>query len=408
MRTVLRVVVTIVVVLAVVGGGTAGYSAWTGRAQGSPQAVDLSTVTISDTLAGKRILAFGEATHGNHEFQQVRLQLSQQLTRRGFQTIAFEADYASTWAANEWVNLQPGRVTTAEEAASVLGFAVYRTRETADWLAWLRAENEQRQPDQRIQLVGIDFQRPDAARLMLDQGVRAVNPAQADQLAGDLAPYTEDWLERADPAGLTRCAETARTWHARLAGQPALAQAALTIAQMCGAQAAGDGYSRLRDRSMFDNLNWLLDTTQAQHVLLFAHSGHVEKTGSGFTFDPGMVSLGKAVAERYRDQYAVIGSDFHRTSVRAGSSRGRQVFEITNRTPLRGIFAQTSVGYLDFAGADEVNRALLGQAQPVGSLGDQVGWLNIWVQAYHSVSLVPVEAFDALVLVGSATPSTPL
>ncbi|MBQ3973746.1 MAG: erythromycin esterase family protein, partial [Lachnospiraceae bacterium] len=79
---------------------------------------------------GTRIIALGEATHGNREFQQLKKDVFEQMVRKyKVRAFALEGDFGGCEYVNRYIHTGEG---TAEEAAAAIGFAIYRTKEMAD------------------------------------------------------------------------------------------------------------------------------------------------------------------------------------------------------------------------------------------------------------------------------------
>jgi erythromycin esterase-like protein len=59
---------------------------------------------VLESVADARIVLIGEATHGTHEFYQVRADLTRALIERhGFNIVAAEADWPDAYRVNRWV-----------------------------------------------------------------------------------------------------------------------------------------------------------------------------------------------------------------------------------------------------------------------------------------------------------------
>ena len=97
----------------------------------------ISEIAIPDNT---RIIALGEATHGNREFQQLKLDVFQIMVEQyGVRAFALEGDYGGCEAVNRYIHGGDG---TAKEAAGAIGFAIYRTDEMEDLISWMRSYNE--------------------------------------------------------------------------------------------------------------------------------------------------------------------------------------------------------------------------------------------------------------------------
>ena len=67
-----------------------------------------------------------------------------------------------------------------------------------------------------------------------------------------------------------------------------------------------------RDRSMADNVKWILDRSPGAKIVLWAHNGHVAAGGS-----PGYEPMGAALREMFGDQMVVFGFAFNQGSFQA-------------------------------------------------------------------------------------------
>ena len=121
------------------GGFGTGGCADTGEF--SKYAAAVSELTIPDEA---QIVALGEATHGNREFQQLRLDVFQVLAEKyGVRAFALEGDFGGCEAINRYIH---GAGGTAAEAFSATGFAIYRTEEMENLVEWMREYNASAAP----------------------------------------------------------------------------------------------------------------------------------------------------------------------------------------------------------------------------------------------------------------------
>ncbi len=135
----------IVAVIAVTAAATAvTYARFGGFGTGecadteefSKYAVAVSDITVPD---GAQIIALGEATHGNREFQQLRLDVFRVLSEKyGVRAFALEGDFGGCEAIDRYIHGGDG---TAAEALSATGFAIYRTDEMESLAEWMRSYN---------------------------------------------------------------------------------------------------------------------------------------------------------------------------------------------------------------------------------------------------------------------------
>ena len=142
----------------------------------------------------------------------------------------------------------------------------------------------------------------------------------------------------------------------------------------------------------------------SEHSLLFAHNAHVEKVSVGF----GGLDLGSLLVDEYGNDYRVIGTELHHSTLISGAVADRWKVNLTNRTPLRGIFAGTAEGYLEFDTASAQNKELLSQPVRMATAGERFRQWQAWIPFFNSLEMTPSESYDALILVERATPVTPI
>lgn len=404
-----RSLAAIVGVLTLAVAGTAGWLSWSGRPVGEPQAVGFADATLSKRVTSATVLALGEATHGTHEFQALRLELLQKVVGAGFTTVALEEDFGSVAAVDAWAQ---GGTGTVGAAVQRFGYAVSRTREMADLLTWARSYNAGRPEAQRVHFVGVDLQRPDADKAVALGWLAKVKPDTAQTLAARLDSLTDD--SRLDktvaadvPAAL---ADLDAAIRAADDGTPAASDALHAVQVLEQDRALAANWSGpARDRFMFENLRWVVDSAARRgrtHTLLFSHNGHVDRAAQATS--AGAPTLGSLAAAAYGDAYRVIGTDAHRTRFLSGDGADREEFSLTIESPYRGMFVGTQAGYLEMAEASGANAEVVRSRTRMVSAGEQfVGWYA-WLPQLHSVQVIPAQAWDAVIYLEDTTPVTML
>lgn len=402
--------VGILAVAVVLAGGSFAWTTLTSGPAGDPAAVEFADARLSVRLTSATVLALGEATHGTAEFQTARLQLIQKVAAQGFTTIALEDPAGSSSQVDAWLQGGPG---TAEQAAQEFGFRLYRTREMAELLTWVRAFNEAQPAEKRVRLYGLDMQRPDADKAVVLGWLAGKDPAAAARFTDQLASVNDDAAFDAgvNAAALDATRELAALVERLGAGSTddATLRARLSARALVQGRENGAGaWGAARDAQLADQLAFLVDARAAaggRHTLLFAHNGHVDRAGQA-TAVPG-ATMGVLNAQRWGDAYRAIGTDGNRVSL---NSRGT-IATVTVNSPIRGLFAGTRVGFVEVAeasGASEVNAEVLRRTMPMVSVGEPFDAWQAWIPPLHQVQVRPVDAWDALIYVADARPTTGL
>jgi erythromycin esterase len=151
-----------------------------------------------------------------------------------------------------------------------------------------------------------------------------------------------------------------------------------------------------RDRTMAENVKWILDQNPGAKIVLWAHNGHFA-TG-GFSYE----TMGTALRRMYRRDMVVFGFAFNQGSFQAIPQRGGTLrnFTVPPAPPgsLDATLAATGLPLLalDLRAAPDWFRESRqsGQIDAVYPEDEPYAYLG---------SIVPVEAYDAMLFVEATT-----
>lgn len=142
-----------------------------------PAADDGDLVPLLPLLAGRRVVALGEATHGTREFFRLKDRLLRFLVRRaGFTTFALEISPEGAEAVARYVSAGVGDPTAALRRFE---FWTWKTEEVLALVEWLRAWNVEHGATHPVTFVGINSQSPSRDERMavnVEQALRAAGP----------------------------------------------------------------------------------------------------------------------------------------------------------------------------------------------------------------------------------------
>ncbi|UYQ95066.1 erythromycin esterase family protein [Chitinophaga horti] len=116
----------------------------------TPGIKDLSF--LADELAGKQVVALGEASHGTREFylQKARI-IAYLVIRQQFRVLTFEFQDSLLQPVNRFVRTGEGNLKAAMKS-----FALYNTEEIYRLLMWIRQYNTSRTPADQVTIHGVD------------------------------------------------------------------------------------------------------------------------------------------------------------------------------------------------------------------------------------------------------------
>lgn len=370
-------------------------------------AAEVSAIEIP---AGTRVVALGEATHGNREFQELKLDVLKVLVERyGVRAFALEADAGGCELVNRYIH---GNEGTLEEAVADLDFALYRTDQMAELVSWMRVYNETAAPGEDLRFYGFDMQNYEHSHQLLLEELRTcgLDTAGLENL-GQLRDEHPDGLDR----GLV--VATYEDIRQKLEALPDDTDTRLALHLVdCLLQndelgrAANSPMSHgLRDHFMAQNVLWILSQEEQcgkQSILVSAHNGHIEQTG---TYGPDTKVMGDLLTDELGGAYYAIGTDFFRAEVNLPKGNGRMTHTFYSYDPLA--HAATTCGYercwLDFARVpvDSPLRACVDGPIMMGSVGEGFSPLMYVLPQAYRVKREPSSPYDGMIFVPYAHPT---
>lgn len=346
-----------------------------------------------------RIIALGEATHGNKEFQELKLDVFKVMIEKyGVRAFALEADAGACETANRYIH---GGEGTAEEAAAALVFTIYRTDQMAELLAWMRAYNETAAPGQDLRFYGFDMQSYEYSLGYLLE--------EAQRLGIDVAKYqsVEDGESRLALCGELRGEIEALDGSADTDFALHLVDVLERNSELGKLIDSPEG-AGTRDRFMAQNALWILEREGQRgngRIFISAHNGHIEQAGS---YGPDAKVMGAILADELGDAYYAIGTDFFEAEVNLPDNGKRMTHTFYSYDPLAKAAATNGleICWLDFAQvpADSPLRACIDEPVMMGSVGDGFSPLMYVLPQTYRVKREPAGPYDSMIFVAHAHP----
>jgi erythromycin esterase-like protein len=129
------------------------------KAVGLESPSDIPNAVMS-LVGDAQMVLLGEASHGTHEFYRCRAQITKRLIEeKGFSAIAVEADFPDAYRVNRYVRGKTKDETARDSLGDFQRFPLWmwRNADVLDFVGWLRAHNDGRDPQARIGFYGIDL-----------------------------------------------------------------------------------------------------------------------------------------------------------------------------------------------------------------------------------------------------------
>ena len=122
---------------------------------GKTSAEDLAE--IKTHFEDKKLVAVGESSHGTMEFFQMKKEIFKYLASElGYRAFLLETPYCDKTGLNEYTKSGSRNL---EDAVDSLSFSVWRIKEIAELLEWIKKFNDERPEEDSITVYGFDIQK---------------------------------------------------------------------------------------------------------------------------------------------------------------------------------------------------------------------------------------------------------
>ena len=372
-------------------------------------AVDDITVPVQ-----ARIIALGEATHGNAEFQQLKLDVFKLMVEKhGVRAFALEGDYGGCEAVNRYIH---GGEGTLRDAAAAIGFTIYRTREMEQLIAWMREYNATAKEGEDLRFYGFDMQNIDWNHYFLIK--------TAEKHGIDATALKQQWdIEKADRTDSfaidqwIAAIEAIRQELQRHEGTEAGVHSADILLQNHelgkAMSSTNDGGVSVRDRYMAYNVRWILAQEAARgynSIFISAHNGHVMRVNK---YDKEDKAMGHLLADEFGDEYFVVGTDFYksRCNLPTASRAKRSNHTFYSHDPLAKASKKCGLttSYLDLSRiptGSPLKQYTTGKVS-MGSVGEGYNPLMAVSSRCYCKKASPETVYDGVIFVANAHPTHP-
>lgn len=360
---------------------------------------------------GKKIVALGEASHGNAEFQQFKLDVFKNLVENnGVRAFALEGDFGGCEFVNRYIH---GSDSTARKAAAAIGFAIYRTQQMEDLFTWMREYNEKAAPGEDLVFYGFDMQRYENNCKYLEETMHALN---LDTSEIDKFWDGENLSSEISADEKLTALDSAKAELSALSSNSAVQAAHFCdiIMQNIELEKVADDYGAaipLRDKYMAKNIMWILEQENKRGnecIFVSAHNGHIEKLGN--YGDENSKEMGNLLSDALGDDYFAIGTDFYKTVCNLPKNNGRLTHTFYSHDPFAKAAKKAGfdICWLNFDEIDENSelKAQLCEYTWMGSLGESYNIIfNNLLPMTYRVWSSPAELYDAMIFVTEAHPT---
>ncbi len=352
-----------------------------------------------------KIIALGEATHGNVEFQQLKLSVFQQMVENyGVRAFALEGDFGGCEQVNRYIH---GGEGTAAQAAEAIGFAIYRTEEIIELISYMRQYNDSAKVGEDLRFYGFDMQRYTYNVQFLSEACHALG---VDTKKLESLMHDGDWNSKYDNSTRIETISLIKTELEKKEHSDLAIHFADILLQYCDFQAAMSIHTgssgSLRDQFMAKNVEWILRQEEQrgnQCIFISGHNSHIGKWGS---YD----SMGKLLSKELDNGYYAIGTDFYKTRCNLPTRSGKrtnQIFYSHDPLAKTAQMAGLDICWLDFKNIpqdSELSKASL-QYNYMGNLGESYSVIMRILPPSYRIFQPPAVLYDSMIYITNATPT---
>jgi erythromycin esterase-like protein len=307
-----------------------------------PEIDDSAFGASFDRWGSRRVVLLGEASHGTSEFYRARAAITKRLIEEhGFTIVAVEADWPDAAVLDRYVRHRPPR-DGADPPFQRFPFWMWRNREVADLIGWMRARNEGLPPERQAGFFGLDMYNmggsisavldyldrvdPEAATVARDR-YGCLHPWHGEPSAYGRAVLTEGYrrCEKAVVAQWRDLLEK-RLGYAGEGGDEFLdaernARLVAAAERYYRIMYYGDAESwNLRDSHMFETLQSLLEARgPGSKAVVWAHNSHIGDARHTDMGRRGEHNIGQLCRQWFGDDAALIGFGTHTGTVAAAT-----------------------------------------------------------------------------------------
>ena len=353
----------------------------------------IEDIKIDDQV---EIIGLGEATHGNKEFQELKLDLLKKLVKdANVRAFALECDFSEGMEIDSYV--KSGKFQ--KNPSKIFSFTIYHTNEMNDLINWIKKYNQNH--DQKISFYGFDMQNPEKSVKLLKDFVKKEN---IDFDIKSLEILEEDKISIKDPK-MKILEENLKKLNEKLDKNTKEKRLIENILSSFPYYKMVDDYvksSEYRDKKMAENVSWIKDYEKNSRIMIAGHNGHIGKKESMYK------NMGENLSEKYKKSYFPIGTDFYKTKVNIKTMQKNQrtIQKFISADP----FAYQAKNYknsyyLDFSKVKDGDcKNLLDSKIKMGSLGEGYTWVMKFVPYSYRIEKSPKEIFDSMIFVYEANP----
>ena len=367
---------------------------------------DLSQIKLDDHI---KVVGLGEATHGNSDFQDLKLEVLKTLVEKNnLKSFCLETDFGEGMIINNYIHGNK----RDENISRIFSFNIYHTKNMNDLINYMFDYNQKAKDEDKLSFYGFDMQNPEKSIELILDFCKENNILQDKNLQKEFSFINDEKFKVSQIKDkedllleIKAHADSLSSNYAREVSR------ALTnvIDSVKYYELDFNDYAKLnnlRDKLMAHNVKWISDFEKSKGnnlLLISGHNGHLAKSGK--FYEP----MGSHLKEIFGEKYFIIGTDFYKGIVNIneiGPDNKRANHAFVSADPL-AYSARKFKGkyYLDFTRVqDGETSEFINKEINMGSLGEGYSPLMKFIPTSYRVKEAPKNLYDAMIFVYYAKP----
>lgn len=367
---------------------------------------DLSQINLDDHI---QVVGLGEATHGNSDFQDLKLEVLKTLVEKNnLKSFCLEADFGEGMMINNYIHGNK----RAENISSVFSFNIYHTKNMNDLINYMFDYNQKAKDEDKLSFYGFDMQNPGKSIELILDFCKENNILQEKDLQEEFSFIKDEKFKISQIKDKEALLLEIKT-HADALSSPKTKIISRAISNVLDSikyyELDFNDYAKVnnvRDKFMAENVKWISDFEKSNGnnlLLISGHNGHIAKSGK--FYEP----MGSHLKKIFGEKYFIIGTDFYKGIVNinvAGPDNKRSNHVFVSADPL-AYSARKFKGkyYLDFTKVkDGETFDLINKEINMISLGEGYSPLMKFMPRTYRAKEVPKDLYDAMIFVYYAKP----
>ncbi|WP_062551702.1 erythromycin esterase family protein [Peptoniphilus phoceensis] len=366
----------------------------------------VSEINLDDYI---KVVGLGEATHGNSDFQDLKLEVLKTLVEKNnLKSFAIEADFGEGMIINNYIHGNK----RAENISSVFSFNIYHTKNMNDLINYMFDYNQKAKDEDKLSFYGFDMQNPEKSMELILEFCEKNNILQDKNLQKEFSFIKDENFKISQIKEKKDLLLEVKNYVEILSSPEAkIVSRAITNVMDSVKYYELDfkdyvKVNNLRDKLMAENVKWISDFEKAKGndlLLISGHNGHIAKSEK--FYEP----MGSHLKKIFGEKYFIIGTDFYKGIVNineAGPDNKRANHAFVSADPL-AYSARKFKGkyYLDFTKIqDGETFEFINEEINMGSLGEGYSPLMKFIPTSYRVKEVPKDLYDAMIFVYYAKP----